>query len=103
MRNLCKSTSRTRRNYRITDHAKRRCQQRGISTRTIDLILTHGERHLCRDACSSVYLTNKSIAKVRHFLPKADVIQMEKQRRVYLIVDEHDAVVITTYWGHGSR
>lgn len=83
---------------RFTHHASERCRQRGISQQTIELILTHGKSRWVRGGCHSISLTRAAIDRLRFTLPKAEIIQMEKQLGVYLIVDDQDGAILTAAW-----
>lgn len=86
--------------HTLSRHAATRCQQRGIHLHTVDLILAFGERRRTRDGAISVFLTRQRIEDAKRRLPKAEVVQMQKQRGVYVIIDAAGKV-ITVAWRHG--
>jgi len=67
----------------------------------MDLILTYGESRRVGGGCLSIYLTRTCIENVRSLLPKADIIQMQKQQGAYLIVDDCGDEIITAAWSSG--
>ena len=81
----------------LSHHAEKRCQQRGISTHTLDLLMDYGLQKHVRDGGISYFFTRKHIRDVSRFMNKEDLILMEKQREAYIVVGA-SGEIITAAW-----
>ena len=82
-----------------TDHALKRCQQRGISTDVCSLLQRYGEFRYTKSAISH-YFTERSLDLIERELGKEHRRLAEKKRNAYLI-ESQDGSVITVC--HGKK
>ena len=80
----------------FTRHAQARMQQRAISNRAVEILMTYGEyrNHRGAEVC---YLTTRSRIWMLRDLGKRGFMKLEKMLNAYLVVAD-DGVVITA--GH---
>ncbi|MCI0365515.1 MAG: DUF4258 domain-containing protein [Phycisphaerales bacterium] len=50
--------------YQFTEHARRRSQQRAITTRMVDIVLDYGEWFHDRNGSMTAWMTRKALASV---------------------------------------
>jgi hypothetical protein len=81
----------------ITKHCRNeRMQQRGIPQSMIDLVTLYGECHRRPGHPVSLYLSKKSLKKMREAgVEKQAIIEAEKRPNMRLIVDEVTGTLIT--------
>ena len=84
-----------------TDHALKRCQQRGISTDVCSLLQRYGEFRYTKSAISH-YFTERSLDLIERELGKEHRRLAEKKRNAYLI-ESLDGSVITVCHGKKRR
>jgi len=81
----------------LTNHAEIRCQQRGITAHTLDLLMDYGENKHVRGGGISYFFTRKRIRDISRHMKKEDVVLMEKQREAYIVVSP-SGEIITAAW-----
>jgi hypothetical protein len=89
---------------KLTQHAIRRMQQRGISQQAIDLLLRYGSRSVPRG--SRLTALSASVEDCRTALAEGvSVAAIDQLARLIVLVDEVDSAVITAFKaGHtGTR
>jgi hypothetical protein len=64
--------------FRMTEHAQRRVQQRGISALQIELITTFGDDHYQKGGCHLSFLSEKRLAQLRQAIDKLSGIALIK-------------------------
>lgn len=76
-----------------TQHAEKRCQQRGIKQVVVDTLLSYGRcgRHLGADV---YYMDNKTRRDAKRALGKKDWLKIEDKMNTYLVVSD-DGKIIT--------
>jgi hypothetical protein len=81
----------------ITKHCRNeRMQQRGIPQSMIDLVTLYGECHRRPGHPVSLYLSKKSLKKMREAgVEKQAIIEAEKRPNMRFIVDEVTGTLIT--------
>jgi hypothetical protein len=81
----------------ITNHCRNeRMQQRGIPQSMIDLVTLYGECHRRPGHPVSLYLSKKSLKKMREAgVEKQVIIEAEKRPNMRFIVDEVTGTLIT--------
>ena len=88
---------------RISDtrHSTVRKQQRGISNKQIDTILTFGTRKKCGGQATKVYLDKNGCKELKHYLftKRKSVQLLDKVKNIKLIISEHENQLITVYKG----
>ncbi len=55
----------TEQNFRYSEHAKRRCQQRGIPPKVIEFIVSHGDSIRTHDD-RKFYINKKRLSQLKH-------------------------------------
>jgi len=85
----------------LTDHAKKRCQQRAISEVCIDVILKTGDEFYAGNRCLIIAAQTKS-AKKELFaeIKNLGIKNTDGWDKTYIVVDEND-VVLTA--GHRTK
>lgn len=81
----------------LSNHAEIRCQQRGINSHTLDLLMDYGNQRHVRDGAISYFFTGKAISRASRYVDKAELLLMEKQREAYIVVSK-SGQVITAAW-----
>jgi len=84
----------------LTNHAEVRCQQRGITGHTLDLLMDYGVNKHVRDGGISYFFTRKRIREISRYMTKEDVVLMEKQREAYIVVSSNGEIITAAWRKH---
>jgi len=86
-----------------TTHARVRCRQRGIPQNMADLLLDWGCFEHLPGGNERVSFRKRDLEKLHKALPKPDWLAVEKQRRLYAVLDGGTLVTIGHRTGHMKR
>ena len=79
--------------YQLTDHASKRCQQRGLDLHMLKVILRYGHT-ICKQGYTFYYCKMKEI-------PKPLLKRLGKKiNDLVIVTDEGTNTVITCYWNN---
>lgn len=81
-------------NYAYSKHAAERCQQRGISEKAVNALISYGKPDYVRDGIS-YSMDQRSRKKVRDGLGAAKCRELERWMNCYVVVSLYDNIVIT--------
>lgn len=76
-----------------TNHAKKRMQQRGISSQVVDWLIAYGNEKLDGRNCSIIYLKKRNMVELDYEERKKIERKLSSYVNVYLVMK--DGVVIT--------
>lgn len=89
------------REFIMTKHAEKRCQQRGIPNKVVNFIIMHGES-IRTHQDRKFYINKKRLNKIKH-LDKAFFIKFDKfLLNTAVICDDSNKVIITAMKIKGS-
>lgn len=77
---------------RVTEHARKRMQQRAIPDQLLPLMLEYGQREQAGDGCRRWRLTRKAVATMRRDL-KSIMGRLDSVQDAYLIESADGAIV----------
>ena len=80
--------------YSITNHAKIRFRQRGISGQTLDYLIQYGDTEYAPGGAMKIILTKRNAAKVISAMKK-EIKKIERARG--LVVVQKDGRILTSY------
>ncbi len=78
----------------LSNHARRRMQQRGISRSMLDAVLTYGAEVRRDSTSTTVALRRETVRELRHILPQ-DRQKVDKLARVAAVVAKPGPLIIT--------
>lgn len=78
----------------VTEHARKRCQQRGINPDVVDVLYRYGRRRRSRQGGISYAMDKESRIRARRSIGDAAYRQLEGDLNCYIIVVE-DVTVAT--------
>ncbi len=81
---------------KISEHAQRRCQMRGIPQECLDIVLRHGTSVSLPGGATAYHLSEKGIRAATtdcHHLIKA----IERARHTTVVLSDDDNICITAY------
>ena len=78
----------------LTKHARKRCQQRGISRDTLELILDYGRICQAPGGATKFFLGNKEYNKIMSDLKQAMKLAERAKNGALILIDEQ---IITAY------
>jgi hypothetical protein len=81
-------------NLQITNHAKTRFRQRGISNQALDCLIQYGDTEYAPGGAMKIILTKRNVAKVISTLKK-EINKIERARG--LVVVQKDGCILTGY------
>ncbi|KMK66006.1 DUF4258 domain-containing protein [Puniceibacterium sp. IMCC21224] len=84
--------------FRLTRHAERRANQRGINRETIETLLAFGAAQQAHGA-EKVFMNRAARTKAKKELGRAKYAQIERDLDAYLVVDGETIVTV----GHRTR
>lgn len=84
--------------YKMTNHAMKRCQERGIPPLIVDWLFTYGEEVYHRGR-QIVYFDKTSKKEMRKFAGRQILAKLDKYLNSYLV--KEDGLVITV--GHRTK
>ena len=89
-------------NFHLSKHASKRAQQRGISRRTMDLVMQRADQHReVGDGCVTCWISRRRCAQLRR--EGLAAAQIERAVNVVLVVQLADGVIVTTMHGYKAR
>ena len=81
-------------------HAKQRCQQRGIASQAVDLVLKNFDTVLhAGDGCQSVRVSRKALKELRDTC--ADRQMLERISKIVVVMREDSMKVVTVLQDYG--
>lgn len=85
--------------FRMTEHAQRRKQQRGISDLAIQLLEQHGDFAYQKGGTHVVRISERTLSQLRKALDEAEHIALvtSDEERVITVMHEHRKVRSTQY------
>ncbi len=78
-----------KRKLNLTDHAKKRMQQRGISAMQIRIIEQFGVERYQKGGSNLMYLPSKAIAELRHALDKIERVTLVAGDEGWIVTAMH--------------
>jgi hypothetical protein len=89
-------------NYDLTDHAKCRAQQRGVTLDTLNFVISHSDIWLhAGEGCRSARISHKQLGELSQEGLPASLI--ERATNVVVVVDPVSGSIVTVLHDHGSR
>lgn len=80
--------------YNTSEHAKTRMQQRGISERLVRNVINYGSSHRVPGGAVAKRLTRKDLKELDEFLPRHELMEMDRHRDVYVVLNRNDVITV---------
>ena len=77
----------------ITDHARARSQQRGITNQAIRLIMSYGDEKPIRHGAYAFYMTRRARERILKSTDRAQYIRLSDRLDAYVVVDAAGTIV----------
>ena len=88
--------------FHLSKHASKRAQQRGISRRTMDLVMQRADQYRdARDGCVTCWISRRQCAQLRS--EGLAAAQIERATNVVLVIQPAGGVIVTTLHGNKVR
>jgi hypothetical protein len=89
-------------NYDLTDHAKCRAQQRGVTHDTLNFVIAHSDIWLhAGEGCRSVRISCKQLGQLSREGVPASLI--ERATNIVIIIDPDAGSIVTVLHDNGSK
>jgi len=80
----------------LSEHAKQRCKERGISPFVVEMITSHG-CHCWSHGAKKYFLDKAARKKVKHHLGSMIYRRVEDKLNVYILVSEDDMIITAAH------
>ena len=82
-----------------SQHATIRMQQRGIPEQVVRNIITHGSTRKAPGGAIARFMSKKDLQRLTCLLPKNQCIQLDRHKRVYVVLDDEHIITV----GHRTK
>lgn len=82
-----------------THHATIRMQQRGIPEQVVRNIIAHGSTRKAPGGATARFISKKDLLHLSRLLPKNECMQLDRHKRVYVVMDQESIITV----GHRTK
>lgn len=82
-----------------SQHATIRMQQRGIPAQVVRHIIDHGSTRKVPGGAIARFMSKKDLQRLPLMLPRNDCLQLDRHKRVYVVMDDNCIITV----GHRTK
>lgn len=91
---ISKKTESSAMNYRTSQHARMRMQQRGIPPHVVDNIITYGSTCKVKGGAVARFMNREAMQYAENTLSKHERLALDRHKRVYVIVESDRVITV---------